>query len=39
MKHIAILLLALSLAVIMPAMSQDANYWLAQTASDYSNGS
>ena len=24
---------------ILPAMSQDANYWLAQTESDYNNGS
>jgi tetratricopeptide (TPR) repeat protein len=39
MKSIAFLLLAFSLATILPAMSQDANYWLSQTKSDYNNGS
>ena len=39
MKFIAFFLLAFSLATILPAMSQDANYWLIQTQSDYKNGS
>jgi tetratricopeptide (TPR) repeat protein len=39
MKSLAIFLLALSLVSILPAMSQDAQYWLAQTESDYNNGS
>ncbi len=38
MKTIALLLLAFSLVAVLPAMSQDANYWLAQTQSDYNNG-
>jgi len=32
-------LLAISLAVIMPATAEDASYWLSQAASDYRNGS
>ncbi len=39
MKSIAFLLLAFSLVTIPPAVSQDANYWLIQTQSDYNNGS
>jgi tetratricopeptide (TPR) repeat protein len=39
MKFIAFFLLAFSLATILPATSQDANYWLIQTQSDYKNGS
>ena len=39
MKSIALFLLAFSLVTILPAMSQDANYWLAQTESDFNNGS
>ena len=38
MKTIALLLLAFSLVAVLPATSQDANYWLAQTQSDYNNG-
>ena len=39
MKYIALLLLAFFLVTIPPAVSQDANYWLIQTQSDYKNGS
>jgi hypothetical protein len=39
MKPIAFLLLAFFLVAIPPALSQDANYWLIQTHSDYNNGS
>jgi tetratricopeptide (TPR) repeat protein len=39
MKSIAFLLLVFSLAIIPPAMSQDANYWLSETQNDYNNGS
>jgi len=38
MKTIVLLLLAISLVTVLPAMSQDAKYWLAQTQSDYNNG-
>jgi tetratricopeptide (TPR) repeat protein len=39
MKSIALLLLAFFLVTIPPAVSQDANYWLSETQSDYNNGS
>lgn len=39
MKPIAPLLLAILMLAIPVAMSQDAEYWIAQTKSDYSNGS
>jgi tetratricopeptide (TPR) repeat protein len=40
MKSIAFLFLAISLAIILPAVGQeDANYWLSQTQRDYQNGS
>jgi tetratricopeptide (TPR) repeat protein len=39
MKSIALLLLAFFLVTIPPVVSQDANYWLIQTQSDYKNGS
>ncbi len=38
MKTIALLLLAFSLVTVLPATSQDAKYWLAQTQNDYNNG-
>ena len=39
MKSIALLIIALSLATTVLAAGEDANYWLAQTQSDYQNGS
>lgn len=39
MKRISFLLLALFLSTVLPAASEDANYWLVQTKSDYQNGS
>lgn len=39
MKSIAFLLLAFSLAAIISASGQDANYWQAQAVSDLQNGS
>ena len=39
MKFIASLLLALFILAIHPAMSQDEDYWISQTKSDYHNGS
>lgn len=39
MKYVAILLLAFSLAAIISASGQDANYWQAQAVSDHQNGS
>ena len=39
MKYLPLLFLVFSLAIIMPAIGLDANYWLTQTASDYGNGS
>jgi len=39
MKPIAFLLLAFSLATILPVGCEDANYWLSQIKSDYNNGS
>ena len=40
MRHFVLLLLSILLAAAaMPANGQDAKYWLAQTASDYQNGS
>lgn len=38
MRHIALHLLTISLAIVMTGTGQDADYWLAQTASDYRNG-
>ena len=39
MRSVALLIIALSLATTVLASGEDANYWLAQTQSDYQNGS